>query len=120
MSQQNRKDQQLEAVTAEGVRKLRRPPRPKGSLKPERVQEELKTMPAWRLAPDGKAIGHTRELLQAAGAAKFAGFVADLAAVDHQPVHLGISGNRVLLTLPHRNGTSGLTAPVFDFARQLG
>jgi pterin-4a-carbinolamine dehydratase len=102
MSQQNRKDQQLEAVTAEGV------------------QEELKTMPAWRLAPDGKAIGHTRELLQAAGAAKFAGFVADLAAVDHQPVHLGISGNRVLLTLPHRNGTSGLTAAVFDFARQLG
>lgn len=120
MSKQDTKDRQLEALVAEGVRKLRRPPRPVGSLKPEWVQEELRTMPAWRLMPDGKAIGHNREFSQAAGAAKFATFVAEMATVDRQPVHLGISGNRVLLTLPHRNGASGLTAAVFDFARQLG
>jgi len=120
MSQQDTKDRQLEAMAAEGVRKLRRPPRPSGALKPERVQEELRSMPAWKLMPDGKTIGHSRELSSAAGAAKFAAFVAEMAAVDRQPVHLGISANRVLLTLPHRNGTSGLTAAVFDFARQLG
>jgi pterin-4a-carbinolamine dehydratase len=120
MSKQDSKDQQLEAVAVEAVRKLRRPPRPTGALKPERIQEELRTMSAWKLMPDGKTIGHTRGFAQASGAAKFATFVAELAAVDRQPVHLGISGNRVLLTLPHRNGTSGLTAAVFDFARQLG
>lgn len=120
MNQQNTKDQQLEAVAAEGVRKLRRPPRPSGSLKPERIQEELKSMPTWKLMPDGKAIGHTRGFTQAGCAAKFAAFVAELAAADRQPVHLGISGNRVLLTLTHRHGTNGLTAAVLDFARQLG
>lgn len=120
MSQQDSRNQQLEAVAAEGVRRLRRPPRPTGALKPERIQEELRTMPAWKLMPDGKTIGRTCAFAQASGAAKFATFVAELAAVDRQPVHLGISGNRVFLTLPHRNGTSGLTAAVFDFARQLG
>ena len=120
MSKQVKQAPVLEAVAAEQVRKLRRTPRPGGALKSERVQEELKKMPGWKLSPDGKAISHLRELAQAGGAAKWASFVAELAAADRQPVHLGISGTRVLLTLPHRNGARGLTAAVFDFARQLG
>ena len=47
-------------------------------------------------------------------------YVAELAATDHQPVHLGISGKRVLLTLTRREGARGLTTAVLDFARQLG
>jgi hypothetical protein len=69
--------------------------------------------------PDGKAISHLREFSHAAAASKWATFVAELARWDRQPVHLGIFGTRVFLTLPYRNGTSGLTAAVFDFARQL-
>ncbi len=120
MTKQDTMDQQLEALALDGVLKLRRPPRPRGSLKPERIEEELKSMPAWRLMPDGKAIGHSRGFTQAGGAAKFAAFVAELAAADRQPVHLGVSGNRVLLTLTCRKRANGLTAAVFDFARQLG
>jgi len=120
MTKQEAMDQQLEALAADGVSKLRRPPRPRGTLKPERVEEELRSMPAWRLMPDGKSIGHTRGFTQVEGAAKFAAFVAELAAADRQPVHLGISGNRVLLTLTRRSRANGLTAAVFDFARQLG
>ncbi len=86
----------------------------------ERFAGAVSTYSIEALMPDGKASGHNRELSSAAGAAKFAAFVAEMAAVDRQPVHLGISGNRVLLTLPYRNGASGLTAAVFDFARQLG
>ncbi len=120
MSKQVKQDPVLEAVAVEQVRTLRKTRRPSGALKPERVQEELRKMPGWKLSPDGKAIGHLREFTQAGGAAKWASFVAELATADRQPVHLGIAGTRVLLTLPHRNGASGLTAAVFDFARQLG
>jgi pterin-4a-carbinolamine dehydratase len=120
MSNQVKQNSVQEAVAALQVRTLSQPPRPGGKLKPERVQEELKKMPGWKLMPDGKAISRLREFGHPAGASKWASFVAELARWDHQPVHLGISGTRVLLTLPYRNGTSGLTAAVFDFARQLG
>jgi pterin-4a-carbinolamine dehydratase len=120
MRKQDKQDPALELVASEQVRKLRRSFRPGGALKPERVQEELRKMPGWKLSPDGKSIGHLRDFVQGAGAAKWAAFVAELATADSQPVHLGISGTRVLLTLPHRHGASGLTAAVLDFARQLG
>jgi hypothetical protein len=120
MNKQADQDHVQKMVAALQVRTLSLPPRPGGKLKPERVQEELKRMPGWKLMPDGKAISHLREFSHAAGASKWASFVAELARWDRQPVHLGISGSRVLLTLPYRNGTSGLTTAVFDFARQLG
>jgi pterin-4a-carbinolamine dehydratase len=116
----NTQEQQFAALAAEGVRKMRRPPRPTEALKPERIQEELKKLRGWRLAPDGQAILFSREFSQPWAAAKFASFVAELAMADRQPVHLGITGSRVLLTLPRRANTAGLTMPVFAFARQLG
>jgi pterin-4a-carbinolamine dehydratase len=119
---QQEQDKAFAASVARQAAKIRRPARRGGllKLKPERVQEELKTMPGWSLAADGRALEHGRQFLQPAGAAKFAVYVADLAAVEGQPVHLGILGNRVLLTLPRRPNTDGLTMDVIDFARQLG
>jgi pterin-4a-carbinolamine dehydratase len=111
---------EFQVSTEESERKMRRPPRPPEKLKAERVQEELKTMPGWALRTDGKALTSARQFANPAGAAKFAGFVADLAAAEQQPVHLGISGTRVFLSLTSRPGVGGLNKPVLDFARQLG
>jgi pterin-4a-carbinolamine dehydratase len=119
MNKERKQDPLQEVVAMQQMRTLGQAPRPGGKLKPERVQEELKSMSGWKLMPDGKAISHLREFTHAAGASKWVAFVAELARWDRQPVHLGISGSRVLLTLPYRSGTSGLTAAVFDFARQL-
>lgn len=115
-----KEQQQMEALTAEAALRLRQPPRRRSRLKPERVQQELKSMPGWSLAVDGKALEHARKLAHPAGAAKYAAYVAEMAAAEGQPVHVGLSGFWVLLTLTRRPGTEGLTMPVLDFARQLG
>jgi pterin-4a-carbinolamine dehydratase len=115
----NKQDQGFEVLMAQGAGKLRRPPRPRGKLKPERVEEELRTMPGWKLAADGRALEHAREFAQPAAAARFTAFVAELAASQRQPVQVGISGNWVLLTLHRRKRAGGLTMPVIDFARQI-
>jgi len=119
---QQQQDKAFTAAATRQAARLRRPTRRGGSLKlkPERVQEELKSMPGWSLAGDGRALEYGRQFVQPSGAAKFAAYVADLAAVEGQPVHLGILGNRVLLTLPRRPNADGLTMNVIDFARQLG
>ena len=104
----------------QAVAELRRRPRREEKLKAERVQEELKAMPGWKLAPRGKELTRFRQFGQPAGAARFASFVADMAVADRQRVQLRIDGNRVALTLQCRRGYGVLTTSVLEFARQLG
>jgi pterin-4a-carbinolamine dehydratase len=96
----------------------RRSGRPGGKLKPERVQEELKTMPGWRLVSGGNALARTRKLFQPGAAAQYAAYVADLAAVHGQPVILGVTAHQVTLTL-QRPSRKGIDMALIDFARQL-
>jgi pterin-4a-carbinolamine dehydratase len=117
----SKQEKEFQKLAAENARKaLRMPRRRNEKLKAERVQEELKRMPGWSLGPNGKMIVSAREFSQPAAAAKFAGFVAEVAASERQPVQLGLWGNWVFLTLSPRQGTGGLNMPVLDFARQLG
>jgi pterin-4a-carbinolamine dehydratase len=104
-----------------GVKKarVRRPPRPVGKLKPERVQLELRTMPGWRLVAGGNALARTRKFTQAGAAAKWAAFIADLAATELHAIHLGVTANQVTLLL-QRPSRRGIDMPLLDFARQLG
>jgi|SRR6476661_5622647 len=99
--------------------RLRRPPRPVGKLKPERVQEELKTMPNWRLVADGNALYRVCRFTQAGAAAKWAAFIADLAATERHAVTLGVTANRVTVLL-QRPSKNGIDMELLDFARQLG
>jgi pterin-4a-carbinolamine dehydratase len=110
--------------------KLRRPPRPIGSLivgtklKSERVEELLKAMPGWELSEGGGAIRRTRKFPSARVAGLYAGFVADYASSRRQGAQVTLSGKQLVLTLPGtplRNGRfGGLTESVFALARQLG
>ena len=115
---------------AGGVKKprVRRPPRPVGKLKPDRITlntdggcsvEELKTMPGWRLVAGGNALARTRKFTQAGAAAKWASFVTDLAATERHAVTLTVTANRVTLLL-QRPSRNGIDMPLIDFARQLG
>lgn len=115
----NTQQTQQAATRSTAGGRLLRPPRPVGKLKPERIQLELKSMPGWRLQSSGNALGRTRAFTQPGAAAKWAAFVADLAATERHGVVLGISGNRVSLRLqrPRRNG---IDMALLDFARQLG
>jgi pterin-4a-carbinolamine dehydratase len=109
-------------VTA-GVRakraRLRRPPRPVGKLKPERVQEELKTMPNWRLVAGGNGLARICKFTQPGAAAKWASYIADLAATERHAVTLTVTANRVTLLL-QRPSRNGIDMPLLDFARQIG
>jgi pterin-4a-carbinolamine dehydratase len=99
--------------------RVRRPPRPVGKLKPERIQEELKTMPNWRLVAGGNALSRTCKFTQAGAAAKWAAYVADLAATERHAVTLSVTANRVTVLL-QRPGRNGIDMPLLDFARQIG
>jgi len=110
-----------QVAAAGGVKKarVRRPPRPVGKLKPERVQDELKTMPGWRLVAGGNALARTRKFTQAGAAAKWAAFIVDLAATEIHAVTLTVTANQVTLLL-QRPSRRGIDMPLLDFARQLG
>ncbi len=113
-------EKQTAAVGAGARRgKVRRPPRPVGKLKPERVQEELKTMPNWRLVAGGNGLYRACRFTQAGAAAKWAAFIADLAATERHAVTLGVTANRVTVLL-QRPGRNGIDMALLDFARQLG
>lgn len=104
--------------------KLRRPPRtPPEYLKSERVQEELKAMPAWRELPTGKAIVRDFRLSSQRAAATYAAFVSAYAGDLGQPVHLHMNGRTLSVKLfsPYKNGRAvPLTMDVIDFAHSLG
>jgi pterin-4a-carbinolamine dehydratase len=101
------------------ARILRRPSQPRRKLKPERVQEELKTLPGWRLMEGGDALVRKLRFSHLREAAKFASRVAERATLESHGVGLRVTGNQVTLTLqrPNRNG---IDMPLLDFARQLG
>jgi pterin-4a-carbinolamine dehydratase len=99
---------------------LGQPPGVEEKLKSERVQEELKTMPGWRLLPSGMALHRAREFFLPGQAAKFAAYAGELAAGQYQRVQLQLAGTRVALTVYGPKGVGGVTAALLGFARQLG
>ena len=105
---------QMQQVT----RRLRRPPRPGGKLKPERVQLMLRAMPGWRLSAKGNALLLTRSFTTVGEAAKLAAFVAALAAAECHALTLGVTAYRVTLRLQRVN-RSGIDRPLLDFARRI-
>jgi pterin-4a-carbinolamine dehydratase len=103
------------------------PPLDPGSLqarlKSERVQEELKSMPGWRLAPGGKAINRAKAFPTPEVARLFNSFVTGYAGAVGLPVMTSIAAGQVLVTLhaPRSRGRAGLlTEAVLEFARCLG
>ncbi|HTG34618.1 MAG TPA: hypothetical protein VLB76_16995 [Thermoanaerobaculia bacterium] len=116
--------------------RLRRPPHTSGGfaglitgmpgvdeLKPERVQEWLKTWPLWQLAGKGRMIQRTRVFPDCEAAAHYSEFVAGLARALSLPVTVEITGKQVRLSL--YAGQTGsrlapLTPAVLDFATELG
>ena len=115
--------QQLTSQRGGLVPGLLRLPRPTRKLKPERVQEYLKTMPGWRLMPGDSAIGRVRDFANADTAAAWAQFVAELAHQQGHAYTLERSGNRIAVTLyeagrPGR--ASGVTMAVLETGKTLG
>jgi Pterin 4 alpha carbinolamine dehydratase len=103
--------------------KVRPPRRIFTRLKPERVEELLRSMPGWRLLPGGKFIGRVRQFASERMAADYAAFVSAYAVDAGLPVNLNLSGQTVVLTLftPSRNGRAiALTEEVLGFAKSLG
>jgi pterin-4a-carbinolamine dehydratase len=82
------------------------------------VQQELKTLPGWRLTAGGNALVRTRKFGQPGDAARFAAHVADLAAGQGQPAILGVTARQVTLTL-QRPSRNGIDRALIHFARQL-
>ena len=115
--------QNVQRITTEERRngpRLRRPPRrPGGQLKPERVQEELRTMPGWRALAKARGLGRTRRFNQPMAAAKFAAWVTELASAEGHAVTVGIYGSRVSIAL-QRPSRNGISMALLDFARQIG
>lgn len=92
-------------------------------LAAERVQELLVGMPGWGLAKTGQAIGREWHFPRPRVAAAYAAYVAGLAAVEGQTVHLVLSGAAVSLTVTSRlrgGSREGLTENAFRFAARLG
>jgi pterin-4a-carbinolamine dehydratase len=102
---------------------LRRVPRPSGLffLKPERVQEELMSMPGWRAVASYRAIDHVRRFPTAEVASAFASFVSAFAQEAGQLCSAVQNGEHVTVTLTgrHPGGAFGVTRAVLDFAKRL-
>jgi hypothetical protein len=105
------------------VTRLRRVPRPiYDELKPERVQEELRSLPDWSLLSGGKAIQSAMAFTSERTAAQFAAFASAAAADVGQPVHLTLNGKALTVKLfaPRLKGRAvPLDTGVLAFARQL-
>ncbi len=91
-------------------------------LKSERVQEELKSMPGWRLVPGGQAIDRVRELPSPGVAAAYARYVAECAQQANVPVTLVLSDRLVTVTLraSHRRPSLPLPDAALQVARVIG
>lgn len=110
-------------VVAQSESRLRRVIRPFfRKLKPERVQEELRTMPGWIMLPNGKSIQRTYQLTSDRAAANFATYLSAYAGDMGQPAHLTLTGRTLTVKLftPHHQGRQvALDMGVIAFARQL-
>ncbi len=99
------------------------PPEVQERLKSERVQEELRAMPAWQLAHEEKAIESVKTFPTPEVAALYAAYAARYGTAAGYPVTVSISGGQVCVTVfaPQVNGCAGdLTESVLAFARQVG
>ena len=91
-------------------------------LKPERIQEELKTMPGWILHPSGKAIRRTYQFTSDRAAGTYANYLSAHAGDMGQPAKLSVSGRALTVKLfapLYRNRSTPLDMGVIAFARQL-
>ena len=92
-------------------------------LKPERIQEALKRLPAWMLSGNGAAIESPRLFVDNQAASAFARYACRIAGKMGQPVKVHLAGKRVLVTLtghPVRGCIGGLTNAVFRTADMIG
>jgi len=91
-------------------------------LKPERVQEELMTMPGWRGIVNFRAIDHVRRFPTAEVASKFVDYVSAWAQESGQLCSVAQTLEHVAVTLTgrHPGGHFGITRAVLDFAKRLG
>ncbi|PYQ64352.1 MAG: hypothetical protein DMF53_07675 [Acidobacteria bacterium] len=100
----------------------RRVARPLQKLKPERVQEELRTMPGWSMLPNGKILQRTYQLSSDRAAAHYATYFSAHAEDRGQPAILNLTGRTLTVKLfaPHSRGHyAALDMGVIAFARQL-
>jgi pterin-4a-carbinolamine dehydratase len=113
--------QQFLLVVSES--RLRRVVRPLfRKLKPERVQEELRTMPGWSLLPNGKVIQRTYQFNSDRAAANYANYFSAHAGDAGQPAVLDLAGRRLTVNLfapQYRGRYAPLDMGVIAFARQL-
>ena len=92
-------------------------------LKSERIQEELKAMPAWELVDEEEAIDCVKNFPTTYVAALYTAYVTAYAAAAGFSVTLSVTGGQVCVTVYAQpiNGCPGeLDLPVLAFARQLG
>jgi pterin-4a-carbinolamine dehydratase len=91
-------------------------------LKPERVQEELMTMPGWRGILNFRAIDHVRRFPTEAVASAFASYVTALARESGQLCLVSQSLEYITITITgrHPGGYFGITRAALDFAKRLG
>ncbi len=103
---------------------LRRPPhRPELELKPERVEEALQAMRAWKFNGDRRTIDCLHDFGDARVALSYAAFVSEIAAADRQVISVLVSGSLVGVTLhgyPRRGNMGGITESVLELAKRLG
>lgn len=91
-------------------------------LKSERVQEELRAMPGWKLAHEDKAIDRVKVFPTPEVAALYGAFVSRYASAAGFQATVSFSGGQVNVTVyaPPVNGCAGeLTEAVLAFARHL-
>jgi pterin-4a-carbinolamine dehydratase len=91
-------------------------------LKPERVQEELMTMPGWRGILNFRAIDHVRRFPTEEVASAFASYVTAFAQESGQLCSVAQTLEHVTITLTgrHPGGHFGITRAALDFAKRLG
>jgi pterin-4a-carbinolamine dehydratase len=92
-------------------------------LKSERIQEELKTMAGWSLAPEESAIERVRTFPTPEVAALYGVFVSCFASAAGFFVSVGLAGGKVSVGVyaSQLDGCWGeLTDSVLAFAKQLG
>jgi pterin-4a-carbinolamine dehydratase len=95
----------------------------KAQLKAERIQEELAKLPGWELVRKRVGIDRVRQFDSVAAAEAYAGFVCRLASSQNQPVMVGLSDRKVVVTLhghPVRGNSGGLNDTVFSLAAEIG
>lgn len=88
-------------------------------LKSERVQEELKAMPGWKLLPGGAALGRAWDLPDAGVALAYAAFVTRYAEAWRLKASATVHGGQVLVSLRAKQSRD-VTRGVIELAKRLG